>query len=95
MRATRETPQTDREVQFICNARGAKKIFVAGTFNDWNTSELPMKKEKDGTWKLTIKLPSGRYEYKYFVDSKWAEDLVDGETVPNYYGTRNQVVSVS
>jgi 1,4-alpha-glucan branching enzyme len=95
VRESRETPQTDHDVQFICVARGAKKIFVAGTFNDWNTTSLPMKKGKDGAWKLTIKLPSGTYEYKYLVDGAWAEDVTGSDTVPNYVGTRNRIMNVN
>jgi 1,4-alpha-glucan branching enzyme len=87
--------RNNNEVEFTCDAREAKKIFVAGTFNDWNTTAMPMKKGKDGTWKLKVRLPAGNYEYKYFVDGAWAEDMTESGTVPNYFGTRNRVMSVT
>ncbi len=69
-------------------------VFVAGDFNGWDTRSLPMKKDKDGIWKLKVKLPPGRYEYKLFADNAWVEDLPDLDAVSNPFGTRNYVVSV-
>jgi 1,4-alpha-glucan branching enzyme len=51
------------EVAFTCRALMARKVCIAGNFNDWNTSSMPMKKEKDGTWRIKLKLSPGKYEY--------------------------------
>jgi 1,4-alpha-glucan branching enzyme len=53
-----------------------------------------MKKEKDGTWRIRLKLSPGKYEYKYFVDGAWASDQSCSELVPNQFGTDNCVISV-
>jgi len=82
------------EVEFTFRAPEAKKVFIAGKFNDWNTRSMPMKKSKDGTWRIKLNLSPGKYEYKYFVDGAWASDLSCSELVPNPFGTENCVISV-
>lgn len=51
----------------------ASKVFVAGNFNNWNSSELAMGKTPDG-WQLPYNLSHGNYEYKFIVDGKWMTD---------------------
>lgn len=51
----------------------AKQVMLAGTFNEWRTDELIMKKTGDG-WELPYTLGPGNYEYKFFVDGKWMTD---------------------
>jgi 1,4-alpha-glucan branching enzyme len=82
------------EVEFTFSAPKAKKVSIAGKFNEWNTSSTPMKKSKDGTWSIKIKLSPGQYEYKYFVDGAWASDQLCSELVSNPFGTNNCVISV-
>ncbi len=54
---------TSKEIEFKISAPEAKSVFVAGSFNDWNTKALPLKKSRDGMWRATIDLPAGRHEY--------------------------------
>jgi 1,4-alpha-glucan branching enzyme len=84
---------TKPQVEFTCRAPEAKKVCIAGTFNDWNTKSMPMKKGKDGTWRIMVKL-SPRYEYKYFVDGTWAQDIPGAELASNPFGTNNCVIGV-
>ena len=72
----------------------AVNVFLTGDFNDWNTQSLPMKKGKEGIWKAKIDLEPGRYEYKFYADNAWIEDLPDSETVYNPFGTKNYIISV-
>ncbi len=83
-----------QQIEFKFRAPEAKKIYIVGTFNDWNTKSMPLKKGKDGTWRIMVKLPTGRYEYKYFVDGTWAQDIPGAEMVPNHFGTNNCVIDV-
>lgn len=85
---------TIRQIEFTFRAQEAKKAYIAGTFNDWNTKSMPMKKGKDGTWRIMLKLSPGRYEYKYFVDETWAQNIPGEELAPNPFGTNNCVISV-
>jgi 1,4-alpha-glucan branching enzyme len=95
IRGSISRPIHREEVELTCRAQEAKKIFIAGTFNDGNTKLTPMKKGKDGTWRVKIKLSPGRYEYKYFVDGVWAADFPGADSAPNSFGTYNRVVSVN
>jgi 1,4-alpha-glucan branching enzyme len=42
---------TKHEAEFTFAAPKAKKVCIAGNFNDWNSTSMPMKKSADGTWK--------------------------------------------
>lgn len=94
IKESRGRPGKVLEVEFTFHAPDAKRVFIAGTFNDWNTKSMPMKKGKDRTWRIVIKLSPGRYEYKYFVDGAWAEDLPGVDMVPNSLGTYNCIIGV-
>ncbi len=85
---------TMHEIEFTFRAPDAKKVCIAGKFNNWNTSSMPMKKGKDGTWRIKVKLPPGRHEFKYFMDGVWAQDIPDTEKVSNPFGTYNYVIGV-
>lgn len=82
-------------------APGAHQVFVAGTFNDWNQSSLPMHQIKDGEWSIDVPLPSGHHEFKFIVDGQWCCDVgahgpverADG-CVLNSFGTMNRVIDV-
>jgi len=85
---------TMKQIEFTFYAPDAKKVYIAGTFNDWNPKLMPLKKDKNGTWRILIKLAPGRYEYKYFVDGTWAQGMPGVELAPNPFGTHNCVISV-
>ena len=83
-----------QEIEFSFFAPEASRIFLAGSFNHWNTSVLPMKKGEDGVWRVTVKMAPGRYEYKFFVDGAWSQDLPSSEVITNPFGTQNGVIGV-
>jgi len=69
---------------------GAKKVCVAGTFNNWDTSSDPLKYMEGNYWHAKMELPEGKYEYKLIVDdSTWELDpnipFIQGEYGPNNY----------
>jgi 1,4-alpha-glucan branching enzyme len=53
--------------------QNAKKVSVAGDFNDWKPGELNLKKVQ-GTWTLPMVLSAGNYNYKFIVDGTWITD---------------------
>ncbi|MEC3907944.1 hypothetical protein VOI54_13015 [Tamlana sp. 2201CG12-4] len=59
----------------------AKKVILAGSFNDWNEHELVMRKMDYG-WKYVIPLSGGKHHYKFIVDGKWIVD--PGNSVKEY-----------
>ncbi len=84
-----------RKVEFTLFAPDAKRVCVAGSFNDWNTEGYPLKKDGGGTWRTKIDLPVGRHEYKFFIDGVWAQDTPCAEITPNAFGTHNCAIVVS
>ena len=83
-----------RKVQFELPAPDAQEAYLVGSFNHWDTSETPMKKDKSGVWKRTLSLEAGIYEYRFFVDGNWKNDPSCSSCVPNAFGTQNCVRSV-
>src|SRR6476620_1311450 len=51
----------------------AKKVFLAGSFNNWNPGNLPMKKSASG-WELPVYLAKGTHTYKFVIDGQWFAD---------------------
>jgi 1,4-alpha-glucan branching enzyme len=74
----------------------AKKVSLAGEFNNWNTKKTPLKQVK-GVWKTTLELEQGReYQFRYFVDSsEWHNDDTADKYVPNNVDGDNSVVVTS
>ncbi len=84
----------EKSVDFKFYAPQAKKVGLGGSFNNWNADKNPLKKDTAGTWKLALKLPAGRHEYRYCVDGTWFNAQEPGECVPNAFGSWNCVVEV-
>ena len=70
----------------------AKSVFVAGSFNDWNPSQTPLSRTRDGKWVGELIGISGRHEYLFVVDGQWLPDPNAPESVQNPYGGRNSVL---
>ena len=49
----------------------AKKITLAGNFNNWDKDKMPLSKLEDGLWVRIVPLKEGEYEYKYIIDGEW------------------------
>ena len=78
-------------------SNGARKIQVVGDFNDWNTKATPMEKLKNGTFKTTLNLETGKtYQFKYLLDSEvWENDDYADDYVRNDFDTMNSVVNLT
>ena len=46
---------TAKGVTFRVWAPHAEKVYLTGTFNDWNKTSTPLASEKNGYWSLTCK----------------------------------------
>lgn len=73
--------------------QGVRTVMLAGTFNQWEA--VAMKKQKDGSFALTLPLVRGTNEYKFIVDGQWIVDPDNNNWAMNPYGTLNSVVVVS
>lgn len=83
------------KVTFTVDAPDAKKVVVAGDFNDWNESEFELRKLKNGTFKGTMNLEKDKeYQFKYIIDGNWAnEEEADGKVL-NQFASNNSVLAL-
>ena len=58
---------------FLRNHKGARKVMLAGSFNNWEPNQLPMQRTDSG-WIMDVKLGAGKYWYKFIVDGNWIKD---------------------
>ncbi len=93
---TRKIPARPKapQVTFQWTVTEANAVTVVGDFNRWDPHTHPLKKGKDGGWKLTLRLKPGRYEYMFVVDGEWRDDPLNPNRVPNPHGGFNSVCEV-
>jgi chromosome partitioning protein len=82
------------EVDLTLQAPDAKNVYVAGDFNNWRTDDESMMKLEDGTWKLKVNLPAGRYRYRFVKDGEWIEDPANKNHALNPYGQMDSLIEV-
>ena len=86
-------PQPDKA--WICiwfHAPNAREVFIAGSFNDWQPSAMPLQKQDGGRWIVELALAPGRYEYRFLVDGIWTDDPMAPAYVSNPFGGLNCVL---
>jgi hypothetical protein len=71
----------------------ARAVVLAGSFNDWNQSQLVFGRE-GGEWVCRVDLQPGRYTYKFIVDGNWILDPDNPETEEDEAGNKNSVLVV-
>jgi cyclomaltodextrinase len=57
-----------------------ESVTLPGSFNGWSTSELPMERQEDGSWAVTVELEPGDHLYKFYINDSWPEDMCGSET---------------
>ena len=66
-------------------------VSLRGSFNSWG--EWPMEEQPDGTWSITVNLEPGEYQYKFYINGKWPQDMstarAGGPVDPNAVGYIN------
>ena len=86
--------QVGDEVVFAARFTHAKKVLIAGDFNNWSPMGTPMLLIGNGAWKTKLPLPPGRYRYRFVVDGKWVTDPHNKYVEANQFGELNNVVEV-
>jgi 1,4-alpha-glucan branching enzyme len=89
------TQQKGKALQFEIAAKEDSKVYVAGSFNNWDPTTHPLEHHpEDGVFRATINLPEGTHESKFVVNGVWHLDTQCPHFVPNAHGTLNSVVHV-
>ncbi len=83
-----------KTAEFKLYAPQAKRVSLAGSFNDWNTKTTTAKKDSQGNWVIKMDLKPGKYEYKFFVDGSWMNDPSCNSCVGNGFGTQNCIIEI-
>ena len=84
------------QLSFMGNVVGASQISLAGSFNEWAQDVLLMEPGVNGLWKIEMPiLPSGLYQYKFFVDEKiWMEDVENPYREPDGFAGFNSILKI-
>jgi chromosome partitioning protein len=84
-----------KEVTFAMEASAAKEIYVAGDFNDWKIDdESRLARGENGWWEKRVRLPHGRYRYKFVIDGEWTEDSKNEAREINVFGSFDSVMEI-
>ena len=84
-----------KEVSFQFVAEPGSEVFVAGTFNNWDPKQYPLRDNPDsGHYKTKLVLAPGRYEYKFVVNGEWLADPNCPDSAPNDCGSLNSILTL-
>jgi chromosome partitioning protein len=87
--------QLSDSIAFVTLNPRAQSVQVAGDFNGWQPSKLPLVKvDEAGVWQASVKLPSGKYRYRLVVDGQWLQDPYNKTTELNPFGGFNSILEV-
>jgi len=90
-----KSPAREKTVDLTFQQPNARSVCVAGTFNNWDQSKTPMRRDGAGAaWKVSLPLKPGRYEYRFVVDGQWISDPNAKESATNDFGSSNSVLVV-
>jgi hypothetical protein len=71
----------------------AKKVYLAGSFNNWQQKQLLMQRAATG-WELPVYLAEGTHTYKFVVDGQWIIDPANPARYPNEFNEFNSVIQI-
>ena len=93
--AIKKTAPKTQRVTFSVRAEVGSKVFLAGSFTDWNPTAKEMTDKKgDGVYTVTLSLAPGTYQYKFVIDGTWCADPECADWIQNELGTLNSVKHV-
>jgi len=62
--------QKTKKTEFSLLAPSAQRVFLSGDFNQWDLSSHPLRRDKNGMWKISLNLNPGQYGYRFLVDGE-------------------------
>ena len=69
----------------------AKKVYLAGSFNNWKKNDLFMQRTAKG-WAIPVYLSEGTHTYRFIVDGNWLIDPANPDKLANEYNDFNSVL---
>ena len=89
-------PKASRQkVHFEFTNPAARKVCLAGTFNQWDPEASAMIPLGNGKWAKDLELAPGTYEYRLVVDGHWITDPNADHVIMNPFGERNSLLAVT
>jgi hypothetical protein len=94
----RTSPPADEDgvvVRFVYAAPQASRVAVTGSFTNWDSEGVPLRRGADGTWVAELRLVPGLHHYVFVVDgSQWEPDPNAASRVQDGFGSENSVLLV-
>ncbi len=83
-------------VRFTVVVRGAKQVFLVGSFNGWVKESTPMKTMHGSSlWSVDVPLAEGEHTFMYVIDGvRWMTPPQAEDFVTDGFGQTNGVVIV-
>jgi hypothetical protein len=72
----------------------AKKVYLAGSFNDWQPNDIRLFRIPAGWWELPVYLAEGTHTYRFIVDGNWIADPTNPSRLPNEFDDFNSVIQI-
>ena len=98
LRTDHASADASREIVVRFRDLRASDVRIAGDFNGWvpdkGVRSLIESEGATRVWTKILRLPPGRYQYRYVVDGEWREDPDNPEGVASQVGGRNSVLVV-
>ncbi|MFT3685299.1 MAG: AAA family ATPase [Phycisphaerales bacterium] len=86
---------TTAGVLFVQPLSTGKQIFIAGDFNGWSATSLPMtRNDRLGVYERLVPIPPGRWQYRLVIDGHWTHDSCNPSTQGNPFGGLNSILDV-
>ena len=82
----------DGTVDFWFYRKGARQVQVVGDFANWRGGELTMCDRGDGWWRLSTRLDSGEYRFRYVADGEWYTDYASNGIEVDKMGVNSVLV---
>jgi 1,4-alpha-glucan branching enzyme len=69
-------------------------VQLVGDFNGWTLEGNDMARV-GSMWTSVLRIPPGRYRYRYVIDGHWYNDPMNADVEPSPYGGDNSVLVVN
>jgi len=86
--------ENNGRIRFVYQGESGKRIYLAGTFNNWDPFMYILEEVMPGRYELYLPLPNGVWYYAYFKDGKQIPDTTNREHVYMADGRTASVIAV-